>query len=380
VPNKKHVLVLSSWYPENASSRNGLFITRQIEALATLEAFQLGLIAAVPADTVNERFISFERAGLKHHIAFYRAGRFAPLQGIRYALAIWRAYQGYVKTAGKPDLLFLQVVWKAGWMALKFHFLFNLPYVIMEHWSGYLPEAAGFKGFWRRYISRMIIDRAEQVFTVSEHLKQGMLQQGLTNRYAVVPNVVDTAIYKPQSERKRSDTPLFLHVSNLAEVKNFDLLLSAFTLFKRRFPQAQLLVAGAFAPSEAKNLFAGPWDGVSLLGVQEPASLAVLYAQATALLLASSFETFSIVVPEAMACGAQVIASPLPAVQAHEAFGQIHWVVQKTAAAWCEQMELVWKANDVPAQIDFTALEAAYGEKAVAERLLNQLNRVLHVS
>ena len=81
-----------------------------------------------------------------------------------------------------------------------------------------------------------------------------------------------------------------------------------------------------------------------------------------------------------MACGAQVIASPLPAVQAHEAFGQIHWVVQKTAAAWCEQMELVWEANDVPAQIDFTALEAAYGEKAVAERLLKQLNRVLHVS
>jgi hypothetical protein len=55
-------------------------------------------------------------------------------------------------------------------------------------------------------------------------------------------------------------------------------------------------------------------------------------------------------------------------------------VVQKTEAAWCEQMELVWGANDVPAQIDFTALEAAYGEKAVAERLLKQLNRVLHVS
>lgn len=372
--------MLSSWYPENANSRNGLFITRQIEALATLEAFQLGLIAAVPSSVATERFKTFERAGLQHHIAFYKEGPFAPLQGIRYAWAIWQAYHAYIKTAGKPDLLFLQVVWKAGWMALKFHFLFNLPYVVMEHWSGYLPEAAAFKGFWRRYISRIIIDRAEHVFTVSEHLKQGMLQQGLTNRYTVVPNVVDTAIYKPQSERKRSDTPLFLHVSNLAEVKKFDLLLSAFALFKSRFPEAQLLVAGAFAPLEAKKLFAGPWDGVSLLGVQEPTSLAVLYAQATALLLASSFETFSIVVPEAMACGAQVISAPLPAVQAHEAFGKIYWVEQKTAAAWSEKMELVWEASDEAARVDFSALEAAYGEKAVAERLLKHLNRVLHVS
>lgn len=371
--------MLSSWYPENADSRNGLFITKQVEALASLDAFQLGLIAAVPT-TSAEIFssASFERAGLMHHIAYYREGTFAPLQGMRYALAIWRAYRAYVKMAGKPDLLFLQVVWKAGWMALKFHFLFNLPYVVMEHWSGYLPEAAAFKGFWRRYLTRMVIDRAEQVFTVSAHLKDAMLQLGLKNRYAVIPNVVDTAIYRPQSERKRSESPLFLHVSNLAEVKQFDLLLGAFALFKSKFEDAQLLVAGAFSPVEAKKNFAGPWEGVSLLGVLEPDSLAVLYAQATALLLASKYETFSIVVPEAMACGTQIIAADLPAVKGHETFGKIFWVERPEAAAWCAQMELVCKSE--PATFDFDAIHAAYGEKAVGAQLLKQLNKVLNVS
>lgn len=371
--------MLSSWYPENADSRNGLFITKQIEALASLDVFQLGLIAAVPSTSTEIRSSAcFERAGVMHHIAYYREGTFAPLQGMRYALAIWRAYRAYVKKAGKPDLLFLQVVWKAGWMALKFHFLFNLPYVVMEHWSGYLPEAAAFKGFWRRYLTRMIIDRAEQVFTVSAHLKDAMLQLGLKNRYAVIPNVVDTAIYRPQSEQKRSESPLFLHVSNLAEVKQFDLLLAAFALFRSKFEDAQMLVAGAFSPVEAKKNFAGPWEGVSLLGVLEPDSLAVLYAQATALLLASKYETFSIVVPEAMACGTQVLAANLPAVRGHEAFGKIYWVEQANAAAWCTQMELVWRSKPLPH--DFEGIQAAYCEKAVAMQLLKHLKRVLHAS
>jgi L-malate glycosyltransferase len=378
VPNKKHVLVLSSWYPENANSRNGLFITRQVEALASLNVFRLGLIAAVPISAGRKDLESFERAGLHHHIAFYREGNFALLQGLRYALAIWKAYRSYVKEAGKPDLLFLQVVWKAGWMALMFHFLFNLPYVVMEHWSGYLPEAVSFKGYWRRYLTRMVIDRAEQVFTVSVHLKWAMLQQGLQNRYAVIPNVVDTAIYRPQSERKRSESPLFLHVSNLAEVKQFDLILAAFAQFQSHYADAQLLVAGAFAPLEARKQFAGPWVGVSLLGVQEPESLAVLYAQATALLLASKYETFSIVVPEAMACGTQIISATLPAVKEHEAFGKIYWVEQPDAGVWCAQMEHVWKA--LPLSSDFEGIQAAYGEKTVAEQLFKQLKRVLHAS
>jgi len=380
MPNKKHVLVLSSWYPENAGSLNGLFIIRQMESLASLDVFRLGLIAAVPAVATSAAFKSFETAGIQHHIVYYKEGNFPPLQGIRYSWAIWRAYRSYVKQAGKPDLLFLQVVWKAGWMALKFHVLFNIPYVVMEHWSGYLPEAAGFKGFWRRYITRMIIDRAEQVFTVSEHLKQAMLQQGLPNQYAVIPNVVDTNLYRLEPQRKRSETPLFLHVSNLAQVKNLGLLLEAFSLFKSRYPEAQFIVAGAFIPAEAKKKFTGPWDGVSMLGAQEPTSLAVLYGQASALLLASSYETFSIVVPEAMACGCAVISALLPAVRAHETFGTIAWVRQADAAEWCEKMETVWESRNAPRKVDFPALEAAYGEMAVANALKKYINRVLNAS
>lgn len=379
MPNKLHVLTLSSWYPEDADSRNGIFILQLMEALAEREEVQVGLIAGIAQEEKALAVMQQDEKGVHQCIGAYPQGKWSPQQGIRYFLAMLKAWRQYIKTHGKPDVLLVQVVWKAGWIALWLHYRYNISYIVMEHWSGYLPAADAHQGFWRKYITKLVVERAERVCAVSTTLRDSMQAQQLMNRYSIVPNVVDTSIFRPKPGH-RADYPVFLHVSNLAAVKRFELILAAFAAFRVIHPTSELHVAGAFSPEQAKRNFAGPWEGVVLHGVMEQVALADLYRSGHALLLASRYETFSIVVPEAMACGCAVISADLPAIRAHADMAPIQFVAQDSPQAWCTAMQAFWQQRPEVQQDAHAAVEAKYGKIAVTNKLLKVLTKAVHAS
>jgi glycosyltransferase involved in cell wall biosynthesis len=374
-----HVLFLSSWYPEHEASRNGIFIFRQAEALSGM-GVQTGLIAAVSSPNDQPEIRQQNMAGVAHVVATYHAGYLAPLQGWRYLQAMQKAYLAYIKQHGHPDLLLVQVAWKAGWFALWLHYTRSMPYVLVEHWSGYLPQSGYTMPWPRKYLTRLICDRAEWVAAVSQTLATGMQQGAYARKVRVLPNLVNTQVFRPQPERTRVSKGLFLHVSNLVPVKNFALLLEAFAAVRKQMPNAQLLVAGAFEPTEVKNEFAGPWDGVNLLGVQTAESLAVLCAQVSALVLCSWSETFSIVVPEAMACGCEVITFPLPAVMEHAGLGKMTLVNNYQPENWAAAMlgHQACLTNEAINE-QHQMVEAAYGKLAVGRKWMQFLKPVANV-
>lgn len=374
MPKKLHLLSISSWYPEDANSRNGIFILQQMEAMAEREDVQVGILAAVARPHHTTTLLQKRQKGVQHCIGGYPQGDYPAWQGLRYFRAVMKAWQQYIKSEGKPDLIMVQVVWKAGWMALWLHYRYNIPFVVMEHWSGYLPEAAGFRGFWRKYLTKLIVERAERVCTVSETLQTAMQHWVLQNRYSIVPNVVDTDVFTP-NHRPKAEHPVFLHVSNLAKVKRFELLLASFAAFRAAHPTAQFHVAGAFTPEQALMDYQGPWEGVVLHGVLEQAALADLYRAAHALLLASRYETFSIVVPEALACGCGVISADLPAIRGHAALGGIHFVPHDTVHDWYTAMKAYWQDMAALQYDAHAAVAEKFSKQAVAETLYKVLTK-----
>ncbi|MFN3529636.1 MAG: glycosyltransferase family 4 protein [Bacteroidia bacterium] len=376
MPKDLHVLVLSSWYPEHNHSRNGLFVMRQAEAIAAV-GLKTGIIAAVAADVSDYRLLEQEEGGVPHVVVYYPQGDWLPVQAWRYFRAFLIAWKQYCVNFGKPNVLLNMISWRAGTFCLWLHYRYNLPYMYFEHWSAYLSESGYTMSYAVRYFSSLLAARAEQVGAVSQHLALAMEKRALASKVVVIPNVVNTEYFfaRPNQERSRQ---LFVHVSNLASVKNLELLLTAFRKLRREYPEARLLVAGVYDVEWALAHYTGDMQGIDFIGAQSAESLAAIYRQATALLLSSFYETFSIVVPEALACGCPVISAELPAVKEHADLGRIIFVSDFSPENWCKHMEacIETQLNFIP---DTEAIEKRYGKRQVGEAFKKLLQRIANV-
>lgn len=308
-----NLLFLASWYPNNASSRNGLFIWNHAKAAAAIPNTHV-ILAAVVSSHEKEKIEFKEQQidGLTHWVVTYPVGSGNTFyKAIRYLQAWQRVKELYVSQIGEPDVVVVNVLWRAGLAALLWKFKYAWNYIIIEHWSGYLPDGEGYNSFWLKLFSRLISRRANQICGVSPTLVQAMSEHGLGKKFKVLPNVVNTTVYSPNANVSRTFD--LLHVSNLAPEKNFPYVLEVWKAWKNRYPAAKLWVAGAFDVFQTKQEY-GQLEGVEFLGFLEPESLVKYYRSAMCLLLPSKFETFSLVTAEALACGMPVLSLKLPAL------------------------------------------------------------------
>ncbi len=111
--------------------------------------------------------------------------------------------------------------------------------------------------------------------------------------------------------------PYLLHVGSALPRKRLDVLIDIFAAARREYPDLRLVQQGA-------NLTPGHRERIDRLGlagaVLQPgpvdrATLAGLYRGAAALLVTSDSEGFGLPVIEALACGAPVLASDIPALR-----------------------------------------------------------------
>lgn len=360
-----NVLFLASWYPENEDSRNGLFIWQHARAMASLPQTKV-VLAAATAST-SHRSLTFEQRlidGVEHWVVRYPAGGTSLMQAWRY-LSAWQVLRKqYVQQFGVPDAILVNVLWRAGLIARLWKARFGWRYSILEHWSGYLLDKPGFNVWWQIQFSRIVARAAEKVAGVSAALVEGMRTKGMTDQLMVVPNVVDVTFFFPQPQIPRQKH--LIHVSNLANVKNFDFVVEVWQQWRIHHPEAQLWVAGAISdPAIVPYLHL---QGLVFMGFLEPAALAARYRESYALLLPSKVETFSIVAAEALACGTPVLSALLPALRAFEPMGLVQRALE--VELWLNCLHST--AFKEP-QIDAVAIRHLYALEAVS----SPLNRLL---
>ncbi len=221
--------------------------------------------------------------------------------GVRHLLAARRG----LALGGACDVVHAHF-FLAGLPAVLFQ---RRPVVVSEHWSVFLPEDPVRLGFGGRLAARVAFARAALVLPVSPALQRAIEGHGLRARFRIVPNVVDTSLFRP------GDAPGdgLLAVGLLYEAKGFDVLLEALA----RLPGERLLLVGdgplrGALEAQAERL--GVADRVVFHGGAPKEEVAELMRRARLALVPSRFETSGVVALEALASGTPIVASDVGAL------------------------------------------------------------------
>jgi glycosyltransferase involved in cell wall biosynthesis len=278
-----NVLFLTPWYPSEKDAMSGLFVQKHAEAVRA--------------------------QGCEVRVIFSQGWH-----------DTWRQWKTLQKSGWMPDIVQLNVIQKQGVLALWLKKHYSIPFVIVEHWSGYLPENGQYlrQNIFKRRLYEHIAAEASAVLPVSDKLAEAMQQCGIrNNHWQKIYNVVDDFFFdqsKCRDTEISADRKTLLHVSCFDErSKNVKGLLRAAKMLSEKRRDWQLVLVGTGVDYQEVRAYADslsfPEGILRWTGELTPREVAEEMSHADAFVLNSNYENAPVVLSESMASGIPVIAT-----------------------------------------------------------------------
>ena len=309
-----HVLILPTRYPNWYNQESNIFFKDQAEALASQDT-KVSVLALIPItiqDVLRKKKLKF---GLEitesDNITTYRYLFPVPpkskwIQQIIRSTVGKYLFKKYFISCDIPDVVHVHTFIAAN-LAIHLKIKFNIPYIVTEHSSIFIRNLAT---SYDIKLAQKAFQYSDKNIAVSKKFKQ-VLEKDFKNEFIYIPNVVDTNFFKPTNDVKHKDFTI-LNIANLNSNKNHWLLISSFSKVREKFPNVKLRIGGEGPERENLNsLIAelGLEEEISLLGKLTRTSVLAEMQKSHIFALTSKFETFGVVLVEAMACGVPVVST-----------------------------------------------------------------------
>ena len=274
------VLFLTPWYPSEKDAMIGLFVQKHVEA--------------VRAQGVEVRVI--------------------------HSQSLWdtvRQYKKLQKEGWTPDIVQLNVIQKQGLLAVWLKKRYHIPYVIIEHWTGYLPESKSVRPkTLHTQMMRYICREAEIVMPVSKHLGEAMRALGFkAKRWEKINNVVDDFFFEqPKPEKKNTACKVMLNITCFDEPhKNVKGLLRAAKELSEKRRDWRLVLVGTGVDYKEVRAYADslgfPGGMLEWRGELKPQQVSDEFDRADIFVLTSRFENAPVVISESIVKGVPVVST-----------------------------------------------------------------------
>ncbi len=347
------MLVVARWYPAVDDPVRGSFVADQVDALVasgqvepTVASFEFVRLNRVPErreperEAIHARFSEPARGrpdaltpggwpavvGTWPHLGGVPVARLpvasgpedpAAAEGDDHLAAFVPFVEGLVERGVTFDVLHAHTGFPDGELAARAAGMLGIPYVVTEH-SSRTRDLLRDPDVRRRYAS--VVQGAARIVVVSEALGAELraalpdLAGVLDERLEVVPNAVPVELFRapPASERRRGE---LLYVGTRKPDKGIVTLLEAFALARARRPDLTLRLVGRSPTAEdearwrARAAELGVGDAVAFDPAVDRAGVADAMARADVFVHASRYETFGVVLVEALASGLPVVAT-----------------------------------------------------------------------
>ena len=311
------ILHLTAYWPNQAAPTEAIFVREHVRAAATRTEAAVLYLAREEAERSLVDVVRGDDPELcVGRVRYRRFGR--PLSYLALAAGTIRAYRGLARGGFRPDVIHAhQLV--AALPALLLGRVYRVPVAYTEHWTIFLPENPFPISPATRLAAKFAIGRANIVLPVSHAWRRAVEALGMHGRFHVVPNVVDTELFRPSGrKRERHPSLRLLSVGHMDErAKGIDLLLRAVARLRSRGTAVELDLVGDGEGREEYEALArtlGVSDAVRFQGLLPKERVAALMRGADLFVLASRFENSPCVLIEATAAGLPVVATEVGGV------------------------------------------------------------------
>lgn len=366
-----YILIIARGYTSEKYIMNGIFEFDQAKALAS--AGNKVVFAAVDMRSARRvrkwGFESFENRGVQVEAVNIPCGKiYWKVLDLISIMALKSLYKRIERKYGKPDIIHAHFI-DQGYIAARTFEGKKVPLVITEHYSGMNQKSINPVLFKR---GKFAYPRADKLIAVGRQLSLN-IKEKFGVEAEVVPNIVDTEIFKYEEQEKNNGSFTFVSVGSLLPVKRMRELIEAFYKAFREEKNVELYIFGQ-GPERASlmNLIRkyGLGSRVHIL-VSKREEIAEKMKESQCFVLASASETFGVAFIEAMAMGLPVIATKCggPEDFVNESNGIM--VPVDDAEALAEGMKDMYRNID---KYDRKAIAASAREKfspeVIAERLI----------
>ena len=182
----------------------------------------------------------------------------------------------------------------------------KVPFIITEHQG---PFTMTSENFWKRNWTRFVMQKANAVLAVSNHLKQEILNTNIHPKQIIVTyNPVDTDLFRIKNNQLNKT---ILFVGRLDNFKGAFRCLQAFDLIHQNYPDWKFTIVGDGEDYQAISSYLNDQPHLitklKLTGQISKAQIAQEMQVSDFLVFPSKHESFGLVVAEALSCGLPVI-------------------------------------------------------------------------
>ena len=302
---KLHILFLCSWFPSKEFPTNGDFIQRHAKAVSSKH--NISVLHIVSSKKISKTTIEInDENNLTTYIGYVKQSKNPFLKVVRF----YKTYIQILKLIGNFDLMHVNTLYPFGLFALHQKIVHRKPYIISEHWTGYLNLRKKNISFFQKMYSKLIVKKAAFVCPVSNELKKGMQDLGLKGNYIPIGNVIDTDIFSPSSKKNNAFT--IVHVSALNDAqKNITDMLKVAKILENKIAHFTWKFIGGRSENfqELISQLEFKTTNIVFINHMSQRELAKQLQEATICVSFSNYETFGVVIPEAIACGTYVIST-----------------------------------------------------------------------
>ncbi len=312
---KKSILLLPTAYPNIYNDHSSIFVQDQAKALAKHDDIDVSVVGAIP---ISFKYIwkkkmfkfgsfRYEENDVKVTLFLFpsipKLKRFNNF--IRYVLN--KRLIRKCSKVSKIDLIHVHNS-VAGEAALWYKKRFNIPYCITEHSTAYARNLVKLDEI-KKY--KKIYQNSKCNIAVSQEFSN-LLQNMFDLDFVYIPNIVDTIFFIPPKEKDKNKKFKFINIGYLEKKKNQIHLIKAFVKAFKDNENVNLSILGD--GPEYENLkkeieINGMQKQITLYGFATRGEVLKELQSSNVFVLSSDYETFGVVLIEAMSCGLPIVAT-----------------------------------------------------------------------